>query len=161
VFLRLVRDPSRAPDPEGALSWLYRVATNLCLNDVRSARRRARFAARCGDQADALAGEEALAARELTRRIAARTPRRLTVSAVLYHVDGMSHEEVARALGMSRRTVIYHLAQFRARARRAVGGGRDGDRDDDSARLAAGSGIPGHADRGNGAPGPQSTATSP
>jgi len=118
VFIRVGRHIDGAPDTAEALAWIYRIATNYCLNEVRSRKHRARIATSLPDATIAHGGEDAVADRELARRIIQRAPARLSESAYLYHVNGMSHEEVAGALGQSRRTVINHLAEFGRRARK-------------------------------------------
>jgi DNA-directed RNA polymerase specialized sigma24 family protein len=65
--------------------------------------------------------EQALANRDLARRITERSPDHLTAPAKLHYLEGLSHEEVGRALGLSRRTVINYLAQFRKRALKVLG----------------------------------------
>jgi RNA polymerase sigma-70 factor (ECF subfamily) len=118
VFIRVARHIDRTPDAAEALAWIYRIATNYCLNEVRSRKQRARIATSLPEATVEQSSEDAVANRELARRIIQRAPARLSESAYLYHVDGMSHEEVAGVLGQSRRTVINHLAEFGRRARK-------------------------------------------
>jgi RNA polymerase sigma-70 factor (ECF subfamily) len=125
VFVKLVRDIARFDDPATALPWMYRVATNHCLNFLRAGRRH---------------GEEDLGEWEIADPVpdgAASYPDRHLAGKVLSHfdegtravamgvlVDGMGHEELAGALGISRKTVERRLARFLARARELVGGAR-------------------------------------
>jgi len=118
VFLRVGRSLDEAPGSPEALAWIYRIATNYCLNELRSRKRRARVVTSLPEATVGHDGENAVANRELARRIIQRAPGRLAESAYLYHVDGMSHEEVASVLGHSRRTVINHIAEFGRRARK-------------------------------------------
>jgi RNA polymerase sigma-70 factor (ECF subfamily) len=118
VFLRVARSLDETPSSPEALAWIYRIATNHCLNEIRSRKQRARIATSLPEVNAGYGGEDAVANRELARRIIQRAPTRLAKSAYLYHVDGMSHEEVADVLGHSRRTVINHLAEFGRRARK-------------------------------------------
>ena len=123
VFLKLVRDMDRLED-EMALPWIYRVATNHCLNLLRSRRRR-------GVQVDAWdedlelhpAGEAAYPAAALARSLLARFDGGTQAVALGILVDGMEQEELARALGISRKTVQRRLARFLAGARALVAGG--------------------------------------
>ena len=121
VFVKLVRDIARFDDAETALPWMYRVATNHCLNFLRDRGRH---------------GEEALGEWEVADPAAAPSyPDRHLAQAVLSHfdegtqavavgvlVDGMGHEELAGALGISRKTVERRLARFLERARELIGG---------------------------------------
>jgi RNA polymerase sigma-70 factor (ECF subfamily) len=125
VFLRVARHLDEAVSPDEAILWIHRVATNYCLNEIRNRNRR-RGPTLHLDDADhgvrrANDNEEAVANRDLARRIAERSPERLTAPAKLHYVEGMSHDEVGKALGLSRRTVINYLAQFRKRALKVLG----------------------------------------
>lgn len=112
----------RAADFRGDASpstWLYRVATNHCINRLRnSARRRALWleAAPGLDFAtSAGASQEAAAClRQLWREL----PEELVMIGVYYHVDGLSHEEIAALIGVSRRTVGNRLIELEAAAKR-------------------------------------------
>ena len=120
VFLRVAKQLDETADPAEALAWIYRIATNYCLNEIRSRKRKAALEISLLPASVGHGSEDSIANRELARRIIQRTPKRLSKSAYLYHVDGMSHEEVAGTLGHSRRTVINHIAEFRRRARKFV-----------------------------------------
>jgi RNA polymerase sigma-70 factor (ECF subfamily) len=118
--VRLVRDLDRLADRETVLPWIYRVATNHCLNVRRNAARR-------GDEAELpdleLADPVGLAGLHdgmMARRVLARFDRATQVVAVGILVDGMEQEEVAAVLGVSRRTVARRLERFLERARRLL-----------------------------------------
>jgi RNA polymerase sigma-70 factor (ECF subfamily) len=59
-------------------------------------------------------------------RLVQQLPTKLAAPALLYYVDGLEQADVARVLGISRRTVINRLAAFVQRSRRALArtGGR-------------------------------------
>ena len=116
VFIRMARHRDKALVSEEALLWLYRVATNHCLNELRNGKRRAQLKNFSED--DVRCGEDAALKRDFARRILRRAPERLRDCAWLHHVDGMSHEEIGRKLGLSRRTIINHLAEFDSCARK-------------------------------------------
>ncbi len=122
VFVKLVRDMRRLADRETALPWIYRVATNHCLNLLRDARRRASS----GDD-DALelvpGAPPAFPDRQLARQVLSRFDLQTQAIAVGVLVDGMEHEEVAGVLGISRRTVHRKLTRFLEKARALVGRG--------------------------------------
>ncbi len=118
VFIRVARHIDETPNAAEALAWIYRIATNYCLNEIRGRKRRARVATLLPAATVGHGGEDSVVNRELVRRVIQRTPARLSESAYLYHVDGMSHEEVAGVVGQSRRTVINHIAEFGRRARK-------------------------------------------
>jgi RNA polymerase sigma-70 factor (ECF subfamily) len=127
IFLKVIEHLERVPASDEALLWLYRVATNHCLNELRYARRRANAHSIADREPTSSGGETGLADRDLVQRILAQAPRHTRASAWLRHVDGMTHNEVGRTLGLSRRTIFNHLAGFQEVARKllhAPGGDR-------------------------------------
>jgi RNA polymerase sigma-70 factor (ECF subfamily) len=121
TFMRVQRAIERAPGAREALTWIYRIATNYCLNELRD--RRGRPEPREGlpegaALADDLGPEDRLADRDLARRLVERAPPKLRSVAFLYHVDGLEQEEVAAVLGISRGTVVARLRAFVTNARK-------------------------------------------
>jgi RNA polymerase sigma-70 factor, ECF subfamily len=112
VFVKLIRDMAKLEDRETVLPWMYRVATNHCLNLRRNSSRRGEdlepppleLAARC--EVDGLPD------RLLVQGILSRFDATTQSVAVGVLVDGMEQEEVAEVLGLSRRTVGRKLARF-------------------------------------------------
>lgn len=117
VFLRLVREARHLLDRQDLAPWLYRVATNHCLNLRRDARLR-------GEQALEDAAEPSSDQRIghldaiLVKRLLARFDDVTQFVAVAVLVDERDHEEVAAALGLSRRTMARKLDRFLEHARR-------------------------------------------
>ena len=117
VFMRLVRDMSKLEDRETVLPWIYRVATNHCLNHRRNASRRGDDAAMPDlELADQTSGD-ALPAKALAQQLLSQFDETTQTVAVGVLVDGMEHEEVAELLGISRRTVARKLERFLDTAR--------------------------------------------
>jgi len=117
TFVRVQRHLDRAPDPSQALAWIYRIATNYCLNELRDRRLRPQAEAELPEPlGDSLAA--VLADRDVVERIIRRSPEKLRTPAWLHHVDGLDQGEVARVLGISRRTVVNRLAEFADNARK-------------------------------------------
>ncbi len=116
VFVRVFRHLDKAPDERAALAWIYRIATNWCLNVLRDRAAQAEpvdeLPDRAGDHP-----EPGLAQRDLAMRMVMRAPQKLQAPAVLYHLDGMEQLDIARTLGISRRTVINRLNEFADRSR--------------------------------------------
>jgi RNA polymerase sigma-70 factor (ECF subfamily) len=115
---------------ESALgTWLYRLATNLCLDHLRSK------AARTGQLTDALDDEpglsdvasRGLAERTLARmdleRALAKLPEGCRAAFVLHDVEGLEHREVAEVLGIAEGTSKsqVHKARLRLRALLSAG----------------------------------------
>jgi RNA polymerase sigma-70 factor (ECF subfamily) len=119
TFMRVYRHIDKA-DAREALAWIYRIATNYCLNEIRNRQRRP---ASADGEPDHLIGADpatVLADRDLVARIVQHAPAKLRVVAWLHHIDGLDQAETARVLDISRRTVVNRLAEFAERARRFV-----------------------------------------
>lgn len=117
VFGKLMRDARKLESRETALPWIYRVATNHCLNLRRNAGRRGEEAL---PELEIAAPEtpDDVPERQLVQRVLSRFDAETQAVAVGVFVDGMEHEEVAQALGISRRTVARKLQRFVGNARK-------------------------------------------
>jgi RNA polymerase sigma-70 factor (ECF subfamily) len=116
TFMRVHRHLDKA-DSRQAQGWIYRIATNYCLNEIRNRKHRPEL----HETLPELRGEDVervLADRDLAARIIARVPEKLRVIAWLHYVDGLDQGEVARVLDISRRTVINRLAELAEHARK-------------------------------------------
>lgn len=116
TFIKLVRYRERLDD-RAPSSLLYRMATQVCLNRIRSAKRRPttsddglleRIAAARDGESQSLAAD-ALA------RIFGREHESTRVMAVLHLLDGMTLEEVAEEVGLSVSGVRKRLRGLKAR----------------------------------------------
>ncbi|HET9594125.1 MAG TPA: sigma-70 family RNA polymerase sigma factor [Anaeromyxobacteraceae bacterium] len=120
VFARLVQNLAALERRETVLPWIYRVATNHCLNVIRDRGGRPRDV-REGDegahQDDAAAASGGAPELTLARAILSRFDAGTQAIAVAILVDGMDCEELARALGVSRRTVSRKVERFLEKAR--------------------------------------------
>lgn len=113
---------------ESALgTWLYRLATNLCLDHLRSR------AARTNQLSDALDDDPAvpdtagrgLADRTVAKmdfeRALAQLPDGCRAAFVLHDVEGLEHREVAQALGIAEGTSKSQVHKARLRLRALLG----------------------------------------
>jgi RNA polymerase sigma-70 factor (ECF subfamily) len=122
TFVRVIRGRLRLTD-RAPSSLLYCIATNVCLNALRSARSRPSDSdeevllsiASCEN-----VEELAIARRALDAIFHRETPSTRTM-AVLHYVDGMTFEEVAAETGMSVSGVRKRLASLKTRLRIAEG----------------------------------------
>jgi len=123
VFVKLVGNMARLEGREEVLPWIYRVATNHCLNLRRNTGRRGESELMpelaAGERSDA----EALPDRRLAQELLSRFDEGTQAVAVGMLVEGMERDEVAGALGISRRTVSRRLAHFLASTRKFLGRG--------------------------------------
>ena len=120
VFVKLLRDMDRLQDRETVLPWIFRVATNHCLNLRRDARKRGQDA--LAEDLDVVPdtrgdGPSAYPDRQLVQAILSRFDEETQAVAVGVFVDGMEHKEIANMLGISRRTVSRKLERFVESAR--------------------------------------------
>lgn len=102
VFVRVLVNQSRL-DERGCSSLLYRIATNVCLNRMRSQRRRPEDPqSELLQQIAEVSGQEgAVEARSLLDRLLSREPESSAVIAVLHLHDGLTLDEVAQQVGLS------------------------------------------------------------
>jgi RNA polymerase sigma-70 factor, ECF subfamily len=121
VFLRVRRCAGRLPAASEMRPWLFRIATNHCLNELRSRGVRARTPPQLIGMTTANL-EDTMVARNDAQRFLERLPPRARAIAWLTYVDGMLQQEVAETLGVSRRTVVNHLSQVRSRLQQSSRG---------------------------------------
>ena len=105
--------------------WLYRIAVNRCLDRLRAQSRRPALveittvpaAMAGGDPVEALLVEEG--EERLSAAVAALPPK-LRAVFLLRHLDDLSYEEIAAAVGVPLGTVKTHLFRARAQLRAAL-----------------------------------------
>ncbi|MBI5548645.1 MAG: sigma-70 family RNA polymerase sigma factor [Deltaproteobacteria bacterium] len=118
IFLSLLNDPKQFKGRSTFSTWLYSATTHRCLNRLRDQRTRARLIGeelQVGEAAAETGRSEAVA---LLRQTLARMPAELAVVAVHYYLDEMSHEEIARIVGCSRRHIGDLLVRLQEWAQR-------------------------------------------
>ena len=123
VFVRAWEQLDRLRPDSDAGAWLWRLATNVVLNAMRSDRRRL---ARVAPVADPALIERAqmgtpLPVRRLSLDAAmARLPERAREVFVLHDVEGFAGPEIAQMLGVAEGTVRAHLHKARTQMREAL-----------------------------------------
>jgi RNA polymerase sigma-70 factor, ECF subfamily len=115
VFIR-VWQAAKSYKPEAKFTtWIYRIATNLCLNELKSAHHKKWFQFFRSDANDEIRAEEAvpdrspspediLLTRERSRRITdvlLSLPENQRMALILKRYDEISYEEIARVMGCS------------------------------------------------------------
>ena len=110
--------------PQWAIStWLYRVLTNVCIDELRR-RRGAATAMRVSSEITPRQASMGTAGERLdVERGLARVPREARMLLALHYVDGLSFVELARIRGISVNTVKSQLARGKAIMRQTLGGG--------------------------------------
>jgi RNA polymerase sigma factor (sigma-70 family) len=121
VFVHALRDPAHFAGHSGAATYLYGVATRLCLNRLRNdAARGQAWLARLANHhdVDPPPPGDPVEARQLASALLAETDEESALMAVYHFIDGLSQGEVATLVGRSRVTVNHKLRAFRDGARR-------------------------------------------
>lgn len=122
VFMRVVAKEGSFKGQSQISTWLYQVTTRYCLNRRRNEGRRRELREEHGtfdwspNTTHARQEAEAFCA-QLWRSVDAE----LMQIGMHHYVDGMSHNEIARVMGVSRRTIGNRLEQLKTEAL-ALGG---------------------------------------
>ena len=107
--------------PEWAVStWLYRILTNICVDELRRRATRAAHDPVLPVTLDASHHRDPGAHMDL-RRALERVPREARVLLALRYVDGLSYGELARVRGISINTVKSQLARGKSLLRAELG----------------------------------------
>ncbi|MEZ5796328.1 MAG: RNA polymerase sigma factor [Paracoccaceae bacterium] len=131
AMLRLWKQaPDWRPGEARVSTWLYRVATNLCTDRLRSGARRARpMGDDLPDAADETPGVEArmvqTARMDALNRALADLPERQREAVVMRHIEGLSNPEIAEILGVG----VEAVESLTARGKRALTAALKGQRD--------------------------------
>jgi RNA polymerase sigma-70 factor, ECF subfamily len=110
VFLRALRK-EEAEGITAPPAWLYRVAINLCLNRLRDARRRRELMLQYLPEVWLPAPPDASAT---LHQLVGEIPDDLECAVLRHYVGDETHHEIARVMGVSRRTVGNRIAAFHA-----------------------------------------------
>ena len=132
TFLRLYQHPPHLDPSAKLFTWVYRVAVNLCLDQLRKRSRGPLFTsldlpADAEEQGEPLAGKipdpsaviprERLARSELAeaaRKAIASLPAGLRAPLVLSSLEELPHSEIAQVLGLSTKAVERRISRARA-----------------------------------------------
>jgi RNA polymerase sigma-70 factor (ECF subfamily) len=120
VFLRLYRNLGRVEATHNIAGWLYRVTVNVC-HDVRRRRpdetpvdEAAELVSKGADPQQAATDRERRRVLEMSLRLLSEKER---AALVLRDLEGLSTDEVARALGTSQATVRSQIFKARVKMR--------------------------------------------
>jgi RNA polymerase sigma-70 factor (ECF subfamily) len=122
VFIRFMTHANQLERGDGYLGWIYRVATNHCLNVLRDDARLIVCDPASLPEVAVNAATSGYADLDLSARLLRRFDETTRTVAILALVDGLTQDEVAEVMGLSRKTVGKKLNLFIERARRFVGG---------------------------------------
>ena len=128
TFVRLLSKAATwRPGGPGPRAWLFRVATNLCIDRHRARARAPQGAEEVETVADTAGAplEGSIAITRAVRRALAALPERQRAALVLVHYHGMTGREAGEALGVGAEAVESLLARGRRRLRRALAADAD------------------------------------
>lgn len=124
VFARAIRHWASWDGTASRLTWLSRIATNHCLNELRNRQgRRSKLDQRKGERPGAgsgPAGPQQLELLDLVQVVMDDMQPELRQLAVLYYFEDMTQREIAAEVGLSVPTVRKRLRQFLHQARREL-----------------------------------------
>ncbi|MEO5766718.1 MAG: sigma-70 family RNA polymerase sigma factor [Polyangia bacterium] len=117
VFAKALTHVTQFRSEASPVHWLMKIATNHCLNLLRSERAAWHQAFRAEEwfrarQAEDAGGPRLFENREAVRRLLGRVDPETQAVAIHYHVDEMTLEEIAALLGRSVPTVRKRLHAF-------------------------------------------------
>lgn len=121
VFLRAMEKLHTFRGESAPSTWLFQLTTRYCLNRLRDAGRRRELYAEQGDvwwSRPTTDGDQER--RALLGQLWRQLDEEIVMIGVYYHLDGMSHEDIAALVGCSRRTVGNRLDAL-TRAATALG----------------------------------------
>jgi len=118
VFIRCLGHRNQLRPGRELLGWLYRVATNLCLNFLRDQDIRRTHHERLAQLQDEW--HERPSSREVLQLLSGLDERAQAIAVYVY-VDGMTHEEAAEVAQVTDRTVRNCLVRFAEHARARAG----------------------------------------
>lgn len=129
AFLQCLTRAADYQETWAVSTWLYRILTNICVDEIR--RRRTRpvlpadrdAVARRADRPDGGGGAEAAGRRIDVERALQRVPTEARALLVLRYVDGLSYGELARVRGITVNTVKSQLSRGKSILRSALGDG--------------------------------------
>lgn len=140
VFLRVMRSVDSFEGRSGITTWLYQITTHYCLNLIRDRGRRRQLLEQNvlrENKSSAEASQTATSDLVLLQQLLAAAEEQQAQAAVYVFLDGMSHEEAAELLGVSKRTVGNLLERFLAWAQQ-----RTAEREQSAQRAGAQIGQP-------------------
>jgi RNA polymerase sigma factor (sigma-70 family) len=105
IFLGLVARPDQFAGRSSPSTYLYATTTHACLSRLRNRRNRGRLIDQQVRPWSSDVDPRTPEAAALVRSALAQLPDEEARVAVYYHLDGMSHAEIAELLGCSRRHV--------------------------------------------------------
>ncbi len=128
AFLRVLSGAGEYRPEAQFSTWLYRIVSNLCLDERRRWARRRRWSLESAEISVDPARESDQDRRELQQRVqqaVADLPQRQRLAVVLHRFEGLNHAEIAEITGWSASAVESCLVRAYAGLRQRLAGLRD------------------------------------
>jgi RNA polymerase sigma-70 factor (ECF subfamily) len=119
VFMRVMRSQTELSSVERPLAWLYRIADNACLDMIRHDKIAAVSSEAAEDRVGPHPGVQ-LEHRSVVSRLLHTLDARDQRICILAFIDGMTQQEIAEELALSRVTINKRVQLIRAHADRLV-----------------------------------------
>ena len=118
VFARVIDKLHTFKGDSSPVTWLYQLTTRYCLNRLRNEGRRKELWLEHGDLSwsSPVSGADQEAKAALSQ-LWQRMDEDLVMIGLYYYVDGMTHAEISRVVGVSRRTIGNRIGQIEQMAR--------------------------------------------
>jgi len=116
IFLRVIERRRQFRGDASPVTWLYAIATLHCLQQLRDHAGRLAKLALYGDE-PRTAGARDPAERLAVFELLEGEPEDTRLMVYLHYIDGLTMDEVAAAIGLSRKTVSRRVNEFLASAR--------------------------------------------
>jgi RNA polymerase sigma-70 factor (ECF subfamily) len=137
AFVRVLMRGTRFPNDDDGRRYLYRVSTNVCLNQICKLKTHTRAAASLRAWPSFAGSTEGRHAdREFVAVVLDRCGDAVATVALMHDVDGMSQVEIAETLGITRRTVFSRLRKVARIGRDLLEGDRGPRRKSSGQQLA-------------------------
>jgi RNA polymerase sigma-70 factor (ECF subfamily) len=111
VFVRTLKKADNLEDDRGCLPWLYRVSTNYCLNLIRDSKKTQPL--EDVFLANPSSIENQLLAKEKINYILSNFDQRTQEIIIYSQLDGMTQEEIATVMKISRRAVNKRFNKYK------------------------------------------------
>jgi RNA polymerase sigma-70 factor (ECF subfamily) len=114
VFVRILRTEAVYQGKGELVGWIYRITTHYCLNRIRDQKRRRDLFEEHVVPTTPTSSTTTPVDLVMLRWLLAHADERQAQAAVYVYLDGLSYEEAAPLLGVSKRTVGNLLERFQA-----------------------------------------------
>ncbi len=118
VFLKVAQSMSTFDKRSSISTWVYRIATNYCLNKIRNQKRHEELLTQWAAELRPVDIGASAEDRILLQQVWGELDEDLLQVGFYYYVDGMTQQEISEILDVSERTVRNRLASLKKAGQR-------------------------------------------